>query len=120
MPSAFLVYQNATIELATENGYILDGFNEVPNIVIVNLAAHLKQEKTPSPFQVGGVDSYLANYTGYLIDRPPNNYIQPQEVTVNLMGLGIARFIMVRMMPSPFYDEVDVLGTPIALLSRVA
>jgi hypothetical protein len=119
MTSVYAPYANAIIEMNLEQGYVTDGYNDIPNIVKYQLKAHLKQEKTPTAFQLGGVDQYLTNYTGYLIDRPPDNFVRPQEVNVTFTDIGTSKFIIVRTMPSPFYNEVETLGTAIALLSKV-
>jgi hypothetical protein len=113
--SALKEFANATIFLSVVKGYVSDGLNEVPQVEAIAVRALLKTKKLSQITIGAGVDVQTEILEGHIIEQLPEGVTLPQQVTVQLDTGFTQSGTLKAIVPSPFYDEVSLLGLPVVV-----
>lgn len=119
--SVFSSFANCEIHLKRYVGTYSDGDNEIPLLepAIVKAMLTLKTPTTDITQTVyPGVNKPITELKGYIIDEILPGIKTPQDVQVIFNNGQTYDLVLNFNIPSPFYNEVSILGTPCTLQEK--
>lgn len=118
--TVFSQFSNCTFHLKKFIGIYSDGDNEIPQTEDTELRAMVnpKADKSYTITTYPGLNPALSKFQGYITESIPDGVVTPQECKCVFDTGQTFDLVLYLPPPSPFYDEISLLGTPFLLQDK--